>query len=127
MLRRLADRLAPGAEVKDLGTTTHDCKTGGQIFESWQISFEVPSGHGADRLDDARKLFAAAGYSKGHENPDYVLGPDILWLNHETDTQLHAIGYRDSPRMDLIVDGPCGEPSGNDTLTGNPLESGPSS
>jgi len=126
MLRRLADRLAPGAELKDLGTTTHDCKTEGLIFKSWQISFAVPSGDGADRLDDARKLFSAAGYSKGHENLDYALGPDILWLDEKTDTQLHAIGYRDSSRMDLIVDGPCGAPGGDDTLTGNPLDTGTS-
>ena len=80
-LRRLADQLAPGAELTDLGTTTHDCRSGGMIFRSWRISFEVPSGTGVEHLDAARRLFAAAGYTQGHEDLDYEIAPDTLWLD----------------------------------------------
>ncbi len=121
MLRRLADQLVPGVEPTDLGTTTTDCASAGLVFNSWQISIEAASGTGADLLDRARELFAGAGYTKGHENLDYELGPDVVWLDEASDTQLHAIGYRDSARLDLIIDGPCGPAGDEDTTTGNPL------
>ena len=110
LLRRIAAELAPGSALEDFGLTDTECNGGapGSIFVSWRISVEVPDGSGFDRLDDARLLFAAAGYTRGHENLDYETGPDILWLNQADDSQLHAIGYRGSPRLDLILDGPCG-------------------
>lgn len=118
-LREIATKLAPAAPLEEIATSTEDCrgKGSGWVFLSWRVTLKVPHGTGAAQLGRARELFGQAGYRMGSEYLDYKVGPEILWVSSSDDSQLHAIGYRDSARLDLILDGPCGPPGDPDSAS----------